>query len=187
MPIASSLSPHAPLAYTSPTSCKLIAVFNFHRTCLLLLASSAGGAGGERGEEEKSLTLSMEAIQQRDTGNIFCTPATGCSHVHPSTWLLAMVGDDHPCSSTHPLVLPCGTPVRTALLQAGFRQVLLSLELFPSSPWRGLWGQIHPQGWAERRRVEDLSIIFNVLLLLPCWWCQEWVLGLLNTGPLSLC
>lgn len=47
------------------------------------------------------------------------------------------VGTPAPTPIPNPPSCPAG--LQQGLLQADFRQVLLSLELLPSSPWRGLW------------------------------------------------
>lgn len=83
------LIPHPPLAYASPSSCKLIAALNFHHIYLLLLAVQLG---------KKKPDCCYRDHQMEWHQNIFCTTAAVC----PSTPLVAMLGVRHPCSSSHP-------------------------------------------------------------------------------------
>lgn len=135
------LIPRAPAACASSPSCKLIAVFNFCHTYLLLGKFCWGERPIKKKKKSKKSTQ-PQVIRSSDTGNIR-TSTMGCSHICPCTscWPWGEWGSPAPDPSP---VLPCGTLGRTgllSLLQAGFRQVLLSLGPFPSSSWRAVWGR----------------------------------------------
>lgn len=85
------LIPHTPLAYASPSSCKLIAALNFCHIYLLLLADQLG---------KKKPDCCHRDHQMEWHQNIFCTTATECSPVsqHPT--------GDHAGSGTPLLLKP---------------------------------------------------------------------------------
>lgn len=101
------LIPHTPLAYASPSSCKLIAALNFHHIYLLLLAVHLG--------KKKSPTVAIETI--RWNGTRTSAPLPLSAPVCPSTHLEAILGVGPLCSSSQPCpALPCPAERQGALI-----------------------------------------------------------------------
>lgn len=197
------LIPHTPLTYASPSSCKLIAALNFHHICLLLLAVQLG----------KKKPGCCYRDHQTEWHQNICTTATECSRV-PQHSPGGHAGSETPLSHLScPAELQGGLiswvsyklDLHSSSSARSFSQALLEQACgLDMSPGMGremqgsgsflvlVVGLLGPAGKAEWNRVCDKAGWWRqlqpfptpVLLALPCQVSQQWVLRLLNTGPL---